>query len=335
MSDQRVELSLIVPYNIYPDAEIRMAGTKLKPLTCMLDLCRVMGKTSTSAVNDVSAGLDPDEKVMVITHTPGGPQEMAFLTEPGVYKVVVTARLRHGDDDESRERNARVQAFKRWLFHEVLPCIREYGCYPKPAVSDDPLAQTLRVMLAMREEQTVFQTTQLAKNVELDRRVASLEAGQVSLLRQVLPELPEGLDFPMTTWRMGVEALVKKWGAAEIHHRALTGRPVPKEEQREFYKRLYNHLFDVFENTDQGRRVPKTTRKPVSRVLFGRRCRNAEAKALLEEGREIKVSRPQYMEENFPELFPALFCLAFAMYSPEKRRRLFGDPLSAPAYESP
>lgn len=43
-----------------------------------------------------------------------------FVTEPGLYRVV------------TRDTSPAAKKFQRWIFHEVLPSIREHGVYPPP-----------------------------------------------------------------------------------------------------------------------------------------------------------------------------------------------------------
>jgi len=59
---------------------------------------------------------DPDEKVVRIVYTPGGSQEVTFLTEQGVYELLMI----------SRKPIAKV--FKKWI-KEVLVSIRTTGRY--------------------------------------------------------------------------------------------------------------------------------------------------------------------------------------------------------------
>jgi hypothetical protein len=44
------------------------------------------------AVRGTIKGLDEDEKDVVISDTPGGPQQMAFVSEPGLYSLALRSR---------------------------------------------------------------------------------------------------------------------------------------------------------------------------------------------------------------------------------------------------
>lgn len=106
---------------------------------------------------DAMSRLDADEKGVAIADTPGGPQKVRTVSEPGVYRLVFTSRV------EGAER------FKRWLAHEVLPSVRKTGAYAVPGAAPAPgsrgprglpsLSQALRLAatLAERVEQLELQ----------------------------------------------------------------------------------------------------------------------------------------------------------------------------------
>ena len=65
--------------------------------------------------------LDEDEKGVSTVYTPGGPQEMAILSESGLYHAIFLSR------------KPQAAAFRRWVTAEVLPTIRRTGGYGRPA----------------------------------------------------------------------------------------------------------------------------------------------------------------------------------------------------------
>lgn len=69
--------------------------------------------------------LEEDEKGTRPVGTPGGEQQMAVISEPGLYSAILSSRVP----------NAR--AFKRWVTHEVLPALRREGAYEVPR--EEPL----------------------------------------------------------------------------------------------------------------------------------------------------------------------------------------------------
>lgn len=80
----------------------------------LADVCRAMDLSNTSMV---AGRLDDDEKGVSTVDTLGGPQQMAIISEPGLYAII----------QQSRKPIAR--RFDRWVRHEVLPTIRRTGRY--------------------------------------------------------------------------------------------------------------------------------------------------------------------------------------------------------------
>lgn len=70
-----------------------------------------------------------------IVDTPGGPQPVSTINEPGLYSVIL------------RSRKPQAKAFKRWITHEVIPSIRKTGSYAAPELSGEAL---YRVVIATR-----------------------------------------------------------------------------------------------------------------------------------------------------------------------------------------
>lgn len=73
--------------------------------------------------------LPADEKGSHLEETPGGSQQVWFVTEPGFYHVVGQRQPGRIKDAVLR---ARVERFQRWVHHEVLPAIRRTGGYQVP-----------------------------------------------------------------------------------------------------------------------------------------------------------------------------------------------------------
>jgi prophage antirepressor-like protein len=66
-----------------------------------------------SAIRDFPA----DEKGMQTLHTLGGSQKLLVLYESGLYRLIM------------RSNKPEAEAFRRWVFCEVLPSIRKTGQY--------------------------------------------------------------------------------------------------------------------------------------------------------------------------------------------------------------
>lgn len=78
--------------------------------------------------------------------TNGGIQELTFIPEPDVYRLIVKSKL------------PSAEKFEKWVFEDVLPTIRAYGGYITKAKLDDifhnpeNLSVFLRQMLKVAEE---------------------------------------------------------------------------------------------------------------------------------------------------------------------------------------
>jgi prophage antirepressor-like protein len=78
------------------------------------DVCRALDLTNTARA---LARLDEDTKGVTTVNTPGGPQEVKTINEPGLYALIF------------RSNKAAAKAFQRWVTHDVLPAIRQDGLY--------------------------------------------------------------------------------------------------------------------------------------------------------------------------------------------------------------
>lgn len=96
------------------------------------DVCAALDlKNPRSSV----ALLDDDEKGVHTVDTPGGKQSVSFVTEPGLYKLIM------------KSRKPEAKAFQRWVTHEVLPSIRRRGGYMVAAADETPEETMARALL--------------------------------------------------------------------------------------------------------------------------------------------------------------------------------------------
>jgi prophage antirepressor-like protein len=85
-----------------------------EPWFVAADVCAVLGISNS---RQALSYLDEDEKGVITSDTPGGPQQMAIVSEAGLYSLIL------------RSRKSEAKVFKRWVTHEVLPAIRKTGSY--------------------------------------------------------------------------------------------------------------------------------------------------------------------------------------------------------------
>ena len=85
-----------------------------KPYFCLTDVCCILG---LSHANATKLDLDLKGCRTVATLTNGGIQQLNYISEPNLYRVIF----------KSRKENAVV--FQDWVFNDVLPSIRKTGSY--------------------------------------------------------------------------------------------------------------------------------------------------------------------------------------------------------------
>ncbi len=103
----------LINYN-YNDTPIRVVTLDSEPWFVVNDVAKVL---ELSNPRSSLASLDADEKGVHSMDTPGGTQEVAIISEAGLYSLIL------------RSRKTEAKQFKRWVTHEVLPSIRRHGGY--------------------------------------------------------------------------------------------------------------------------------------------------------------------------------------------------------------
>lgn len=101
----------------YSGTQIRMVGTKEAPEWVASDACSILELGNTSmAVSDFPENC----KGISLVDTPGGPQRMLTVSESGLYRLI------------AKSRKPEAERFRAFIFDEVLPSIRKFGCFPPP-----------------------------------------------------------------------------------------------------------------------------------------------------------------------------------------------------------
>lgn len=80
----------------------------------VVDVCEILGIGNPS---QVVSKFPENEKGIYTIYTLGGEQEVLTVNEPGLYRLIF------------KSRKPEAEAFKDWVFHEVLPSIRKTGMY--------------------------------------------------------------------------------------------------------------------------------------------------------------------------------------------------------------
>jgi prophage antirepressor-like protein len=109
---------------VYEGRDVRIISLNGQPWFVAADVCSVL---DISKHRDAVSRLDEDERGSVLVDTPGGQQQMAAISEAGLYSLIMVSR------------KPEAKAFKRWVTHEVLPEIRKTGGYYLPKTLPDAL----------------------------------------------------------------------------------------------------------------------------------------------------------------------------------------------------
>lgn len=117
---------------------IRVCGADTgNPLFCAMDLCRALGYSNGR--DAVAKHVDSEDVAKRDTLTKGGTQQLTFVTESGMYALILGSKL------------PQARQFKHWVTSEVLPSIRKNGTYSVEQLSRKQLA--LMVIQAEEEKE--------------------------------------------------------------------------------------------------------------------------------------------------------------------------------------
>lgn len=155
--------------------DVRILGTPEAPLFVASDVCRALEIANGS---DAVERLDSDEKGVVTADTLGGPQQVRTVTEPGLYRLVMTSR------------KPAARRFQRWVVHEVLPTIRKTGGYGAPdglSVAVQALTAALAPLIerVSRVEQLVVQGHSLPAQAFIPGTVAKRTSRAITALARL------------------------------------------------------------------------------------------------------------------------------------------------------
>lgn len=154
----------IVPFR-FEEHQVRvLMDERGEPWFVAADVCAALG---ISNPRDAVSRLRMREKGVGNVDTPGGPQQMTTVSEPGVYRLTFTSRV------EGAER------FKDWLAEEVLPSIRKTGSYSIAGAAlrlPQDYEEALAALLDSVREQKKLQASVKEREVQLAAQAPKVEA---------------------------------------------------------------------------------------------------------------------------------------------------------------
>lgn len=145
----------------YENSNVRTTTTEDgMSLFCGKDVASILGYTNTNkALLDHCKGVT----IRYPLETPGGTQQVRFITEPDLYRLITHSKL------------PEAEKFERWVFEEVLPSIRKHGMYATPATIEEMIANPdiiIQLATTLKEERAA--RAKAEAEVEAQRPVAAL-----------------------------------------------------------------------------------------------------------------------------------------------------------------
>lgn len=136
------------------------------------------------------------------TPTAGGVQEMLFIPEGDVYRLITHSKL------PSAER------FESWIFDEVIPSIRKHGAYITPDTLEQMIADpdtTIRLLTTLKEERLA--RAQLETENAQQKQLLAEYSPKASYYDVVL-QTPDALSISQIAKDYGKSA---KWLNQQLH----------------------------------------------------------------------------------------------------------------------
>lgn len=119
--------------------KIRTTEINSNAYVCLADVCKIL---DIKNARDCKTRLNQDGVVTTDTLTKGGKQQLTFINESNLYKVIFQSR------------KPEAEKFTEWVTNEVLPSIRKNGMYATDELLDNPdLAIKIFEQLKQEREQ--------------------------------------------------------------------------------------------------------------------------------------------------------------------------------------
>lgn len=156
--------------------KVRVSVVDGEPLFCLSDVCNVIGISNS---RNVKSRLDIGDVRQMDTLTEGGNQQVTFVTESGLYDVII------------RSDSEKAKPFRRWVTTDVLPSIRKHGAYMTPETIEKTLTSPdFIIQLATQLKNEQEKRKQAEAKIEADKpKVLFSEAVEASKKSILIREL--------------------------------------------------------------------------------------------------------------------------------------------------
>lgn len=156
---------------VFENAEfgsVRTVTINGEPWFVASDVCRALNIDPTS-----TRRLDNDEKnTLRLTHGIPGNPNVTVVNEPGLYTLVLGSR------------KPEAKAFKRWITHEVIPDIRQYGMYATSDFLDKALGNPDNWIRMLTEYSAVKKENETLKLKTVEQKeVIETQNNQITLMK--------------------------------------------------------------------------------------------------------------------------------------------------------
>lgn len=139
-------INQISVFQFQASCDVRVQLINKEPFFCLKDVCLSLGIKNTS---QLASQLDVKGISKTYTPTKGGKQELIFVNEPNLYRVIFRSNKKEAID------------FQNWVFEEVLPSIRKTGGY----MTDVTLTRHQRTQIKRAVVLFIGQTGRTAQEV--------------------------------------------------------------------------------------------------------------------------------------------------------------------------
>jgi len=206
--------------------EIRVIDKDGDPWFVAKDVCGALELTNS---RKALTSLDDDEKGVTSTYTPGGNQEVAVVSESGMYTLVLRCR-------DAVNEGTVPHKFRKWVTAEVIPAIRKTGEYVKGAKTTvdqrTPLRDAVNMLVGKKGLRYDDAYNMVHQRFAIDS-IDELELEQIPMAveyihrivldgeylgkQEAIPAPALDIDYPLTWWNQ-YDYVLKSRGVSEFSH---------------------------------------------------------------------------------------------------------------------